>query len=153
VGGIDTSSTALRAANAFARTAALVPEAVTPVRPTDVTKPRFEIGERGASADAQAARTAFPNPANDDASSTSAVTDQTAGRSRNGLIGALTAFVAKILGQAGEADGAAPSSFLSGIRAYASAAARSQAPQAAAAEVLPPSLPVLASGRVLDLSV
>ncbi|MBF0326500.1 hypothetical protein [Magnetospirillum moscoviense] len=152
---IDTSSAALRAANAFARTAALAPEA-SPIRPADPARPRFEVGGRAAQTDPQTIRPASGQPAaNDDLpADQGGVTARQGSREQGGLIGALTAFVAKVLGQRGESEGALASSRLAGQRAYDVATGRAKPNTAAIApEVMTPSLPTLSSGRVLDLSV
>jgi len=152
LGEIDTSSTAVRATDAFARTAALVPEAVSPPRPAGAVRPRFDVAGQGASADAAVRATPRPPDADgrpDDLSSAGAA----GRRSRGGLIGALTSFVAKVLGQGGDGDAATPSAMLAGMRAYARAAGQPQSPPTETMDVLSPSLPRLSSGRVLDLSV
>lgn len=150
---IETSSTALRAADAFARAAALAPDPA-PIRPADPARPRFEVGGRPAQADPQLVRPAARHAANDDLPSQDAVGDRPSSRSQGGLIGALTAFVAKVLGQKSEAEAAQPSTMLAGMRAYAAATGRAQPNlQAVAPEVVAPSLPTLSSGRILDLSI
>ncbi len=157
---IETSSAALRATNAFARTAALGSE-TAPVRPADPARPRFDVGGRAAQADAEFVRPDTPQPAapqsaaNDDLpGGRGNVADRPGARGHGGLVGALTAFVAKVLGQSGGAEGALPSSRLAGMRAYGTATGRAQpSGMSIAPEVMTPSLPTLSSGRVLDLSV
>lgn len=152
---IETSSAALRAANAFARTAALAPEAAA-IRPADPARSRFEVGGRAAHADPRIVRPTTPQPAaNDDQpGDQGAIADRPGSRGQSGLIGALTAFVAKVLGQTGESGGALPSSLLAGMRAYGAATGRAQTNASTVTpEVMTPSLPTLASGRILDLSI
>jgi hypothetical protein len=155
VSQVDTSSAAIRAAATLVRpTSAGAAKTVDSVRPADITKPRFEVGDQDASSRARAAARQF-SPDNDDSQQEGYAQPEAAtGRSSQGLVGALTSFVAKLLGQTSQSEGVPPSSVLAGARAYASASNRGQAVASEQrTEVVSPFFPRLSSGRVLDLNI
>ncbi|WP_173980835.1 hypothetical protein [Magnetospirillum sp. UT-4] len=152
MGDLLSAPVEVRAAGAQARAAAAV--VAVPVRPIDPARPRFEVEDGG-----QAARKA---PAKPEAES---FRDQiqpgrpfpdmpVSGRRGPGLVGAFTAFVAKLFTQDTASAGLEASAVLNGARAYGRAARPTAQPDTQPGmDILSPSFPRLASGRILDLTV
>jgi hypothetical protein len=155
-----------RARGAYARADALVPSG--PVRAIDPTRPRFPAVDGKAAKpedDGNAVKTqdggntarvgeAAARFTQSDNGAAAPPTDDGSqqGARGPGLLGALTNFLARVFGQSGDGDNAAPSSVLSGLRTYARNAAV-MTTEPTGVEVSSPGFPRLSSGRALDLTV
>lgn len=143
------SATQVSAAGAYARADSLV--VTIPVRPTDPTRPRFQVRDQVA-ADQTGGQVADELPPDDQSSGSGGQGAAARGaRGGVGLLGAVTSFLARMFAQS---DTDAPSAPMrTGAQAYARASSAAAVAAFDTVDIVSPSFPRLSSGRALDLTV